>query len=173
MRKVLVIGSSGAGKSTFARRLGEITGLEVVRLDQHFWNPGWVETPKPEWKERVAKLIENDEWIMDGNFGGTMEMRLAACDTVIFLDMPRLLCTWRVAKRVITYRAGTRPDMAAGCRERVDVGFWWWVFNFPKRSKPAVERRLASVADSKSIYRLTSARAAEQYLEQIRRRRTV
>jgi adenylate kinase family enzyme len=170
MRKVLVIGSSGAGKSTFARRLGDITGIEVIHLDKHHWNPDWVETPKPEWRERVAKLIERDSWIMDGNYGGTMEMRLDACDTVIFLDIPRLQCTWRVIKRVVTYRAGVRPDMADGCHERVDIGFWWWVFNFSKRSKPAVEERLAKVANTKTIYRFTSTRAAERFLADIRTR---
>jgi adenylate kinase family enzyme len=164
MKKVLVIGSSGAGKSTFARRLGEITGLEVIHLDRHFWNPGWVETPKPEWRDRVAELLSGESWIIDGNFGGTMEMRLAACDTVIFLDMPRLVCTWRVIKRVITYREGTRPDISPGCAERVDLGFWLWTFRFPKRSRPQVEERLKKVEDSKTIYRLRSGRAVERFL---------
>ena len=164
MKKVLVIGSSGAGKSTFARRLGDITGLEVIHLDRHFWNPGWVETPKLEWRERVAELLGGDSWIIDGNFGGTMEMRLAACDTVIFLDMPRLVCTWRVIKRVITYRDGTRPDITPGCAEHVDLGFWLWTFRYPTRSRPQVEQRLKNVEGSKTICRLTSGRAVERFL---------
>jgi len=168
MKKVLVIGSSGAGKSTFARRLGEITGLEVIHLDRHFWNPGWIETPNPEWRDRVTELLSGESWIIDGNFGGTMEMRLAACDTVVFLDMPRLVCTWRVIKRVIAFRNGTRPDMNPGCAERVDLGFWWWTFTYPKRSRPKVEERLENVRGSKSVYRLTSDRAVEKFLANLR-----
>ena len=158
------IGSSGAGKSTFARRLGEITGLEVIHLDRHFWKPGWVETPKPEWRERVAEILSGESWIIDGNFGSTMEMRLAACDTAIFLDMPRLLCTWRVIKRVITYREGARPDITPGCAERADLEFWLWTFRYPKHSRPQVEERLENVRGSKTIYRFTSGRSVERFL---------
>ncbi len=96
MKKVLVIGSGGAGKSTFAKRLSEKTGLEVIHLDQLYWQPNWVETPKDEWQEIVKEIIEGDEWILDGNFGGTMEMRIEACDTVIFLEMPRTVCVYRI-----------------------------------------------------------------------------
>src|SRR4028119_1383871 len=114
MKKVLVIGSGGAGKSTFARRLGEILRREVIHLDALYWHAGWIETPKPEWAERVAELVKRDEWIMDGNYSGTFDIRIKACDTLIFLDMPRLVCLRRVVKRWLDYRHRTRPDMAAG-----------------------------------------------------------
>ncbi len=83
MRRVLVIGSGGAGKSTFARRLGDILQIDVIHLDTFYWRPGWVETPKPEWREIVLGLVQRESWIMDGNFSGTLEQRLEACDTVI------------------------------------------------------------------------------------------
>ena len=78
MKRVLVIGSSGAGKSTFSIRLSRETGLELIHLDRLFWNRGWVETPKDRWQEKVENILEGDEWIIDGNYSGTMEMRLAA-----------------------------------------------------------------------------------------------
>lgn len=164
MRKVLVIGSSGAGKSTFSRRLGEITGLKVIHLDKLFWNANWVETPKDDWREHVADVLEGDSWIIDGNFGGTMEMRLGACDTVIFLDLPRLVCTWSVIKRVVFYREGTRPDMAAGCPERFDWEFLKWTWNYPRRSRPDVEERLAKFGVGKRIIRLRSRREMGNFL---------
>ena len=164
MKKVLVIGSSGAGKSVFSRRLGEITGLPVVHLDRHHWRPGWIEPPKEVWREQVVELLKRDEWIMDGNFGGTMELRLASCDTVIFLDFPRHLCTWRVIKRVITYRGDTRPDLADECPEQFDFAFLKWVWNFPKRSRPVVLERVAKVADRVKVIRLESPRQAEAFL---------
>jgi adenylate kinase family enzyme len=164
MRKVLVIGSSGAGKSTFARRLGEVSGLPVIHLDRLFWNADWVETPKDQWRERVADVLKGESWIIDGNYGGTMEMRLEACDTVIFLDLPALVCTWSVLKRVILYREDTRPDMANGCPERFDWEFLKWTWNYPVRSRPGVEERLAKVRDRKRIITLRSRREMEDFL---------
>ncbi len=70
MGKVLVIGSGGAGKSTFARRLGKLLDIEVIHLDALYWNPGWVETPKAAWAETVAELVKRDSWIMDGSGAG-------------------------------------------------------------------------------------------------------
>ena len=96
MRRVLVIGSCGAGKSTFSRRLHKLTGLPLLHLDRHYWKPGWVESEVDEWKAKVEELIAGDEWIIDGNYGGTMEMRMRRADTVIWLDLPRYLCTYRV-----------------------------------------------------------------------------
>ena len=114
MKKVLVIGSGGAGKSTFATRLGELLGIEVIHLDQFYWRPGWVETPKSEWLETVERLVRKDSWIIDGNYSGSLEIRLAACDTVIFLDIARSVCVWRLLKRVVRYRKKNRQDMAEG-----------------------------------------------------------
>src|SRR3954466_4414965 len=112
MRKVLVIGPGGAGKSTFAKRLGELLKIEVLHLDKFYWRPGWVETPKSEWLKTIEELVEGESWIMDGNYSGTLDVRFTACDTVIFLDMSRALCLWRVLKRVIMYWKRSRPDMA-------------------------------------------------------------
>src|SRR5947209_9630130 len=127
MRRVLVIGSGGAGKSTFARRLGKLLDLQVIHLDVNYWKPGWVETPKDEWRRKVEELAKGDAWIIDGNYSGTLDMRLAACDTVVFLDLPRTVCIRRVLKRVLTYRDGTRPDMAEGCTEKFDFEFLRWI----------------------------------------------
>jgi len=121
MRKILVIGSGGAGKSTFAQRLGDVLNLKVIHLDSLYWSPGWVEMPKDKWRTIVEELVKRDSWIIDGNYGGTLDSRLAACDGVIFLDVPRLICLRRVLKRVALYRKESRPDMAAGCPERLKV----------------------------------------------------
>ncbi len=96
MRKILVIGSGGAGKSTLSRQLGELLDIEVLHLDKFYWQAGWIEMPQPEWLKTVEELLGRDAWIMDGNYSGTLDIRIAACDTVIFLDMPRTLCLWRM-----------------------------------------------------------------------------
>ena len=82
MRKVLVIGSGGAGKSTFARRLGALLELEVIHLDSLYWSAGWVEMPKAEWQRVVEELLSRRAWIIDGNYSGTLQMRLEACERV-------------------------------------------------------------------------------------------
>ncbi|HEX8559947.1 MAG TPA: DNA topology modulation protein [Pyrinomonadaceae bacterium] len=167
MRRILVIGSGGAGKSTLARRLGRRLGLEVLHLDAFFWRPGWVETPKDEWRRTVEGLCGREAWVMDGNFSGTLDVRLAACDTVVFLDLPRAVCLWRVLKRLAMYRNGRRPDMAEGCGERLDLKFLHWVWTFPSRSRPKVLARLAEMAAGKRVVRLRSDAEVERFLAEV------
>jgi adenylate kinase family enzyme len=164
MRKVLVIGSGGAGKSTFARRLREQLNLELIHLDMLYWRPGWVETPKPEWQQTVAELIKRDEWIMDGNYSGTLDVRFTACDTVIFLDLPRRVCLWRILKRFVLYRNQRRPDMAAGCHEQLSLEFILWVWRYGQRSRPKVLALLAEHAHGKRVIRLRSTAEVERFL---------
>ena len=76
-----------------AVRLGEILRLPVIHLDRLHWRPGWVEPPKQEWRRKVEEIVTAERWIIDGNFGGTMDIRLAASDTIVFLDFPRAICT--------------------------------------------------------------------------------
>lgn len=169
MKRILIIGSGGAGKSTLALRLGEILQIPVVHLDRLYWKPGWVKTGKEEWREIVAREIEKEAWIMDGNFGGTLEMRAEAADTIIFLDIPRLRCIYRIFKRWAMYRNKHRPDMTPGCHEKVDLEFFMWVWGYPTRSKPEKELILNQYADAKNIVRLRSNREIEEFLhDQIR-----
>lgn len=164
MKKILIIGSGGAGKSTLARRLGEMTGIEVIHLDKLHWKPNWTGTPKDEWRKTVERELKKDSWVMDGNFGGTMELRLAACDTVIYLDFPRMICLYRAVKRILTYYNRTRPDMGEGCRERLDFEFLHWVWTFRKRAKPEIEERLKRAGKDKKIFRLRSPQEVEKFL---------
>lgn len=168
MKKVLVIGSGGAGKSTFARRLGELLDIEVIHLDALYWHPGWIETPKAAWAERVAELVNRDAWIMDGNYSGTFDIRLKACDTLIFLDMPRLVCLWRVLKRFLSYRNRSRPDMAAGCPEKLSREFILWVWNYPKTRRPKILKWMRENSESKKVVRLRSPAEAQKYLDGLR-----
>src|SRR5207248_9352838 len=109
MKRVLVIGSGGTGKTTVAQRLARRTGLPLIHLDLLYWRPGWQPTPGEEWRETVRRLVAGERWIIDGNYGGTLDLRLAACDTVVFLDLPRVLCLWRVLVRQLRHFCRWRP----------------------------------------------------------------
>jgi len=167
MKRVAVIGSGGSGKSTFSRALGEITGLPVVHLDKLHWHPNWVGTPADEWEQVVRREIEKPEWIMDGNFGGTREMRMQAADMIVMLDLPRWLCMYRILKRPIVYRNESRPDMGEGCHERFDWEFITWVWNYRKDSRKRAFRELEAQVGKKIIL-LKTRREVAEFLDAMR-----
>jgi adenylate kinase family enzyme len=165
MQRIAVIGCAGSGKSTFARRLGERLGVSVTHLDALYWRPGWAETPKDEWRETVARLVADERWLIDGNYGGTLDLRLETADTVIYLDLPRRVCLWRVVKRWAMYGRRSRPDMAEGCRERLDPRFLKWIWQYPGNSRPKTVAALASNArDSLDVYVLRSTADIDEFL---------
>jgi adenylate kinase family enzyme len=164
MKKILVIGSGGSGKSTFSKRLGEALGVEVIHLDRLYWKSGWVEPPKAEWRERVEELTGRGAWVMDGNYSGTLDIRLEACDTVVFLDVPRSICLWRVLKRVVTYWNGGRADMTEGCVERFDPEFMRWIWTYPKQRRPKILKLLAEKARDKRVVVLRTQAEIESFL---------
>ena len=130
MRRVLVIGPCGAGKSTAATELGRLLGLPVHHLDQLHWREGWVESSREELEAVLAPILASERWLIDGNYGGTMAARLERADTVVYLDYPTWLCLWRALKRVLRFRRQVRPDMAPGCPERFDPEFFRYILTF-------------------------------------------
>jgi adenylate kinase family enzyme len=144
--RILIIGSPGSGKSTLARALAARTGLPLHHLDQLYWQPGWVETPRPAFEARLATVTAEPRWIIDGNYSGTLAMRLAAADRVILLDLSPFRCAWRIVRRWLATRGRVRADMAPDCPERLDWGFLWYVLSFRLRVLPRVEAKLAGYA---------------------------
>jgi adenylate kinase family enzyme len=165
MKRVLIIGSGGSGKSNLARQLGAKIGIEVIHLDSIYWRPGWIEPPKPEWKEKVAELLARESWVMDGNYSGTLELRVQSCDTIVFLDLPRLLCLWRTLKRRIQHPSRHRPDMAEGCPERLTFEFVAWIWNYRKRTRPKVLRLMQQFSSDKKVIHLRSRSEVKSFLE--------
>ncbi|MEK7476359.1 MAG: hypothetical protein AAB152_12105 [Candidatus Coatesbacteria bacterium] len=167
MNRVAVIGSGGAGKSTLARQLGDRTGLPVYCLDALNWKPGWVPTPPDEWRAIVEDLVKRDRWILDGNYGGTMDLRIAAADTVVFLDFSRWRCLWNWLKRVARWWGRTRPDMGPGCVERFDPDMPKWIWGFPARGRLAILDRLARLGGGKTIVTLRNPKEVRGYLRSL------
>lgn len=143
MHRILIIGPCGAGKSTLAAALGKRRDLPVYHMDQLNWRPGWVESSKDDIRAHLAGIVAQDRWLIDGNYGGTLAPRLARADTVVHLDYPIRLCLARLLRRIWTWRGRSRPDMTAGCPERFDLAFFWYVLRWHSGPGPRTEAKLA------------------------------
>jgi adenylate kinase family enzyme len=172
-KKIAIIGCSGSGKSTLATKLGDVLKLNVVHLDAHFWHPGWVPTPEDKWIEITEKLMAQESWIMDGNFSGTMDMRLKVADTIIFMDFPRTICLWRIIKRRFQNFGKSRPDVGPGCPERfLGAAFFELlngIWNYPKKQQPVILEKLRAYAEGRHIITLSSPADVTRFLEDARR----
>jgi adenylate kinase family enzyme len=167
MKRVLVLGPSGSGKSTFAEKLADLLVVPCIHLDTYYWKPNWLETPQQEWFEVVRELISRESWVMDGNYSSTLEMRIKRADTAIFLDVPRRLSFWRVFKRRMVHRGQVRPELAPGCYEKIDLDFIRWIWNYPKRSRPVIDKILSENSDGKTIHILKNANEASDFLSML------
>lgn len=158
MQKVIVIGSPGAGKSTFARRLRDITGLPLYYLDFIWHKSDKTNISREEFDSRLADILSNDKWIIDGNYSRTLEMRLKDCDTVFFLDYPLEVCLAGAQERV-----GKKREEMPWIEEEFDPEFRQWIMDFPKNKIPFIYDLLAKYADGKSIIIFKSREESEQY----------
>ncbi|PEL17798.1 topology modulation protein [Bacillus wiedmannii] len=167
MKKIILIGSGGSGKSTLARQLGNKLNIKVHHLDALFWKTNWEGVPKEEQRKVQNELVKEDEWIIDGNYGGTMDIRINAADTIIFLDIHRTICIYRAFKRIVKYRNKTRPDMGAGCEERFDLQFFKWIWKYPNAKRPTILKGLEQLSEEKKVIVLKSPNEVRKFLEHI------
>ncbi|PAX08528.1 adenylate kinase [Sphingomonas lenta] len=162
-RRIAVVGSPGAGKSTLSRIIALRTGLPLVHLDKEHWRPGWVEPPDDEWRAAEDALIARERWVIDGNYGAGLARRAARADVIIWLDLPTGLCVWRVLKRVALARGRVRSDMGPGCPERLDWTFLHYVATFRRVQRPKTLERLAGRWDQ--VIQLRSRREVRAFAE--------
>lgn len=141
MQRVLIIGSPGAGKSTVSGALATRAGLPLHHLDRMHWLPGWIERDREEGRAELAGVLAQDSWIIDGNYGSSLPLRLERADTVVWLDYPTRVCVARVVKRWWRYRGCSRPDMTEGCPERFNLEFLFTSCTFAAHGADATVRR--------------------------------
>ena len=159
MKKVIIIGCPGSGKSTFARALQEKTGLPLYYLDMMYWNADRTTVEKSTFRARLAEVLSRDAWIIDGNYGSTMEMRMRECDTVFFLDYATELCLDGIRKRV----GKARPDMP-WIEHGEDAEFLDFVKKYESERRPAVLELLEKYR-GKNIIIFKSREESEIYLK--------
>ena len=133
MKKVIIIGCPGSGKSTFAKALHQITDIPLFHLDMMYWNEDKTIVDTTVFRERVLKILQNNEWIFDGNYQSTMELRLRECDTVFFLDYPLDVCLNGIRER----RGKARSDIP-WIETEEDTEFIEFVKNYNSQNKPQV-----------------------------------
>lgn len=165
MRKIAIIGSSGAGKTMLARELGEILQIEVIHLDRFFWRKNWTKKEADRTRKKQKRSIQKYAWIMDGSYHDTLELRLKAADTVIFLDMPRLLCVWRVITR--HFSRSPRPDLRPECHDRLNWAFIKKVWNFPRVDRPILLDKIQHRGTNQKVIRLHSRKEVANFLRKV------
>ena len=150
MRRVVILGRGASGKSTLARRLGDITGLPVIEVDKVFWQAGLIATPREQWVVMQEKLVAWDRWIMDGDLGphDGVEVRLRAAGTIIFLDFSLVRCAWRAIWR---------------SRERGD--FWRWLLTYRYQSRPILRAAISNHAHNAVLHVFRSPKALGRFVE--------
>ena len=168
MDRLLIVGCCGAGKSTLSYRIKSVLGHELIHLDQYYWKPNWVETPKKEWEAIVTDLIAKDQWIMDGNYGGTLDMRISRSDTIVYLDASTFKCLYRVTKRILKYHGTTRPDMTSGCPERFDLEFLHYVASYNIRKRKSLLSKFQQLSTSKRVFILKSEKDIQNFLNTLK-----
>lgn len=165
-KKILIIGSAGSGKTTFAIKLSEIINLPIIHLDKEYWLPNWEKPDHNEWVKKVDSLLNQECFIMDGNYRSTMEQRLNRADMVIFLDYKRGTCVRSAFKRMIKNKKKQRFDLADGCIEKIDFSFLKWVWDFPKKYRPEIVEKLNKLKIPVVIFK--SRKESEIFLNKLK-----
>ncbi len=160
----MVVGCSGAGKSTFAITLGNLTGLPVTHLDKIHWLPGWVERDKQEKSQLIAMAEAQRKWIIEGNYSATFPSRTSRSDTIIWLDLPLSVRLARIVKRHFHYRNKTRPDMPENCPERLERQYLKWVLFKANQHREKIAQAIADAPHLK-VHHIRTAKGADTLLE--------
>lgn len=163
-RRIHVTGNAGAGKSTLAKRLGEITGLPVHGLDKIVWQPGWNKTPVEERRVLEASLITGSYWIIEGVSSSVRE----AADLIVFLDYPRSICAWRCAKRNWRYLFRSRPDLPPQCPELLVLAkLIKIIWNFSRTVRPKIIAEIYKGGSGASFIHLKDNQELKKFLDTV------
>lgn len=160
-RKIIVIGSPGAGKSTFSRKLRDITSLPLYHLDMIKHKPDKTTITKEEFDRRLSDILRTDKWIIDGNYQRTIELRLEKCDTVFLMDFPLEVCLAGAAARV-----GKKREDLPWVEDEFDEEFRQWIVDFPNEKLPQIYQMLDKYS-GKNIIIFKSRQEADDYLQKL------
>lgn len=164
MKKIMIIGCCGSGKTTLAKKLSNKLNLPLIHLDKLNWRDNWQNISKEEFDDLLWAEVIKPTWIIDGNYERTIPLRLKYCDTVIYMDYSRISCLYGVIKRVVMGYGKSRPDMGGYCPERFDFDFIKFVWNFNKNNRKRYYDILSREEDIQVII-LRNRRQAAHFLQ--------
>lgn len=163
-QKIIVIGCPGSGKSTFARRLRDITGLPLYHLDMIWHKPDKTNITREEFDAKLYAIMGQDRWIIDGNYQRTMDTRIQNCDTVFLMDLPLEICLLGAEERI-----GKKREDMPWVENDFDEEFKQWIIDFPKDTLPKIYKLLEKYQDDKHIVIFRSREEADDYLRSVKR----
>ncbi|WP_051579989.1 topology modulation protein [Pseudonocardia acaciae] len=166
MQRIAVIGCGGSGKTHLARRLAAVLDLPLTHLDGAYYDSGWNPLPQDEFAALQRTMVTRPRWIIEGNYAGTLPIRLASADTVIFLDLPAITCLAGIVRRRWRYRGGQHPE--AGVYDRITWSFVRYILGYRSTMRPRVRRLLAEHAPHARLVTLTSRRRAARLVARLR-----
>ena len=160
MKRAIVIGCPGGGKSTFSRKLRDTFGLPLFYLDMIWHKPDKTTVSREEFDERLAEILEGERWVIDGNYSRTLEMRLRKCDTVFLFDIPTEDCLAGAASRI-----GKKREELPWLETEFDSEFREHILSFREKSLPAVYALLEKYRDGRDIIVFKSRAEADEYVK--------
>lgn len=163
MERILIIGSNGAGKTTFATALSEKRGLPLIHLDQIYWRGCWEVTPPEEFSAMVLQEAQKPCWIIEGNNIKTLNQRLPFADCVFWFEFSPAVCLCNILKRELRYLGRARPDMPEGCISHLSIKFLIYAWNFNRSNRERIQAELD--AAKVKVIRFTNRRQVKAYLE--------
>ncbi|WP_410813249.1 topology modulation protein [Micromonospora sp. 067-2] len=166
MDRIAIIGCGGSGKSTVARQLARILDTPLTHLDATYYDEHWNPLPQGEFAARQEKLVAGERWIIEGNYAGTLPIRLAAADTVIFLDLPARTCLWGIAQRRWRYRGGQHHQ--DGVYDRITWNFVRYLLGYRRTMRPRVQNLVREHGPHVCLITVTSRRQAAELVKRVR-----
>ena len=161
--KIIVIGSPGAGKSVFSKKLREVTNLPLYHLDMLYHNEDGTHISKEELKKKLKEIFKEDKWIIDGNYQRTLEMRIKECDTVFLLDFPTEVCLEGAKSRI-----GNNRDDLPWIEEKLDEEFEQRIINFSRDKLPKIYELLNKYKNNLNIIIFKSRGEADNYISNLK-----
>jgi adenylate kinase family enzyme len=170
VNRILIIGSYGSGKSTFAKKMHELLKIELIHLDRYFFKQNWVPTSNEEKIIIIKQLVIKEKWIMDGFYPQTFDIRYEYADTVIFLDLPRFLCMWNVLVRLLKTKVTKKriDGIKHNIYDKFDINFYLRIWTFNRKIKTNFLEKITTKGTDKNIFILKGYKQYKSFLDKLK-----